>query len=164
MSGSALRLHATAILIGEDGVLIRGPSGSGKSALALALLAAVSGADRFAQLVADDTVLAEVRHGRLVARPHPATAGRIERRGVGLLAVPQASACVVRAVVDLAAPDEAAPERLPGPEAMGVTLATVALPRLRLRSHDPAGERVGPVLDFLGLVRTASWRYSNFAC
>jgi len=37
MSGAA-GLHATAMIYGESGVLILGPSGSGKSALALALL------------------------------------------------------------------------------------------------------------------------------
>ena len=38
-------LHATAVVYGEHGVLILGPSGSGKSALALALLAKARSAD-----------------------------------------------------------------------------------------------------------------------
>ena len=65
-------IHASAVLVGRRAVLIRGPSGSGKSRLALALLqAAQSGALPFARLVADDRALVEACNGRLLVRPAP---------------------------------------------------------------------------------------------
>ena len=49
-------MHATAVIYGDYGVLILGPSGSGKSALALALLARARSAGLFAALIGDDRV------------------------------------------------------------------------------------------------------------
>lgn len=101
------------------GVLITGASGSGKSALALALMA--SGA----RLVADDGVLLCPRDGRLVATCPAALSGLIEARGVGLLrAWPLAEAEIVL-VVDL---DQVETERLP--HRRTATLAGIALPCL----------------------------------
>ena len=57
MSGraaSAGYIHATVVLVGEAGVLIRGASGSGKSALALALMSEAGRRGLFARLVGDD--------------------------------------------------------------------------------------------------------------
>ena len=63
-------VHASAVLVGSRAVLIRGPSASGKSQLALELLeAARTGVLRFAKLVADDRVHLEAVSGRLLARP-----------------------------------------------------------------------------------------------
>ena len=80
-------LHATAVIFGEDGVLILGPTGAGKSALALALLARARATNRFAALVGDDRVWAHAVAGRLVVRGAPATAGLVERRMSGLVSV-----------------------------------------------------------------------------
>jgi serine kinase of HPr protein (carbohydrate metabolism regulator) len=104
-------VHASAVLTGARAVLIRGPAGSGKSGLAMALIAgAQTGLLRFARLVADDRVLLEAHHGRLLARPPAALAGLIEVRGVGIRRVEYEPAAVVGLVVDLAAEDA---ERLP---------------------------------------------------
>jgi len=102
--GASLTVHATTVAHRGRALLIRGPAGAGKSALALELLA------RGAVLVADDrTVL--TRGGDTVrAAPPPALAGLIEARGLGLLRVPHAAHMPVAAVVDLGA-DET--ERLP---------------------------------------------------
>ena len=72
---TAPTVHATAIVIGETGVLIRGRSGSGKSSLALALVARVRLAGGFAAFVADDRVALAPAGGRSV-RP----SGRYTRR------------------------------------------------------------------------------------
>ena len=48
------RVHASALVVGEAGVLIRGPSGSGKSSLALALLALADNRRSFVRLIGDD--------------------------------------------------------------------------------------------------------------
>ena len=56
-----LLVHGTTVEIAGQAVLIRGPSGSGKSDLALRLI------DGGAQLVADDQTELSPRDGRLVA-------------------------------------------------------------------------------------------------
>ena len=66
-----LRLHASAVVIGEAGILIRGPSGAGKSSLALALIGLARQQGRFARLIADDRTEIAVRAGRLLAAPVP---------------------------------------------------------------------------------------------
>ncbi len=100
VDGGRLDIHASALAIGEHGILIRGPSGSGKTRLALALAAEAS-RDAFARLVADDRTLLSRHAGRIVARPHPAIAGLVERRGLGIVTVPSEPACRVSLVVDL---------------------------------------------------------------
>lgn len=83
MTGTAeAGIHGTCIAFGQSGgVLIVGPSGSGKSGLALVLMSLG------AELVADDRTLLTVRDGGLEARAPAAIAGMIEARGVGLLHV-----------------------------------------------------------------------------
>jgi HPr kinase/phosphorylase len=121
-------IHASAVLVGARAVLIRGPSGSGKSRLALALIeASNSGTLRFARLVADDRVYLEAAGGRLQARPPEALAGLIEVRGAGLLRLPHEASAVVGLVVDLAA-DGAS--RLPLPAQRKAEIEGIFLPRL----------------------------------
>lgn len=127
-------LHASCVLLDEAGVLIRGASGSGKSALCLALLDRSFLEGRHARLVGDDRIRLEAHHGRLVARPHPALAGLIEIRGLGLRRLAaHAPAAVVRLVVDLVA--EA--ERLPTEASATALLLGVAVPRLALEPRHP---------------------------
>ena len=96
-------VHASAVLVGARAVLIRGPSGSGKSRLALDLIdAARTGSLLFARLVADDRVHLDNADGRLLVRPAEALAGLIEVRGVGLLRMAYEASAVVGLVVDLA--------------------------------------------------------------
>lgn len=123
-------IHASCVLVGEAGVLIRGASGSGKSVLAHMLLAEAALTGGFARLVCDDRVHVQPQHGRLLARAVPPLEGCLEVRGVGLLSVAHEAAAVVRLVVDCS-PD--APTRLPEPAEQTETIAGVALPRLALR-------------------------------
>lgn len=125
-------IHASCVLVGEAGVLIRGASGSGKSALAHMLLAEAAQADAFARLVCDDRVHVQPRHGRLLARAVPPLEGCLEVRGVGLLGVAHEPAAVVRLVVDCAVD---APVRLPELAEQSETIEGVVLPRLALRSE-----------------------------
>ena len=82
-------IHASAVLVGARAVLIRGPAGSGKSRLALALIqAGGTGALPFTRLVGDDRVHVEAAHGRLLVRPAETLAGLIEVRGLGIRQVP----------------------------------------------------------------------------
>lgn len=148
-------IHAAAVVVGEAGVLIRGVSGAGKSSLALAVVEAAGLRSQFARLVADDRVLLECAGGRLIARPHPAIAGRIERRGQGVEDVGHEGAAVLRCVVDLAPALESpnAPDRMP-PEGEGVaTLAGVKLQRLVIPTGLGAAESARIALDFISRTR-----------
>jgi HPr kinase/phosphorylase len=121
-------IHASAVLVGARAVLIQGPSGSGKSRLALALLqAAAQGLIPFARLVADDRAHVAAAHGRLLVRPAEALAGMIEMRGLGIRRVPYEPLAVVGLVVELGQTDA---ERLPESAAQRAEIAGIALPRL----------------------------------
>jgi len=116
------------VLVGARAALIRGPSGSGKSWLALELIAAArTGLLPFARLVGDDRVHLEVAGGRLLARSAEALAGLIEVRGTGPLRVPYEPSAVVGFVVDLAAADAS---RLPDDAERRTEVEGVWLPRL----------------------------------
>jgi HPr kinase/phosphorylase len=132
---NAPSIHASAVLVGPRAVLIRGPSGSGKSQLALALLqAAEEGRLAFARLVSDDRTLIDVAHQRLLAKPVPELAGLIEVYGLGIRRMPHEPQAVVFLVVDLAAD---AP-RMPDPASQVAMLEGISLPRLAVASgHDP---------------------------
>lgn len=93
-------IHATAVAIARRGLLILGPSGSGKSRLAFALIAA-STPLCLIRLVGDDRILITTGAGELVARPHPRIAGFIERRGLGIVAVPFVESAPVVALINL---------------------------------------------------------------
>lgn len=127
MSEGTLNLHGGCVLLGEAGLLILGPSGIGKSALARRLVAARAAAGGFAALVADDRVLVERHGGRLVARPHPALAGLAEHRGLGIRPVPHEGAAVLRLVVELTR--KPAP-RLPAEADLETTLLGLRIPRV----------------------------------
>jgi HPr kinase/phosphorylase len=125
---SAATIHASAVLVGARAVLIRGPSGSGKSRLALELIeAARTGSLRFARLVGDDRVYITAACGRLLVRPARTLAGLIEVYGVGLLRLPYEAGAVVGLVVDLAATDA---ERLPDAKHRQIDIDGILLPRL----------------------------------
>lgn len=116
-------VHGSCVALGGRAVLITGPSGTGKSALALALMALGAG------LVADDrTVL--VRQGSAIMADAPAALrGRIEARHVGILGAEPTGPMPVAIVVDLGGP---LPGRLPPDET--VEMLGVRVPRLTARA------------------------------
>jgi serine kinase of HPr protein (carbohydrate metabolism regulator) len=121
-------IHASAVLAGPKAVLIRGPSGSGKSLLAWNLIdAAAQGLLPFARLVGDDRVQVMGQSNRLLVRPAQALSGLIEIYGLGIRRLPFEALAVVGWVVDLAASDAA---RLPTAEATTASIAEVNVTRL----------------------------------
>jgi HPr kinase/phosphorylase len=139
-------IHASAVLIGARAVLIRGPSGSGKSRLAFALLdAAQSGRLPFARLVSDDRTQLIASHGRLIARPAETLQGLLELRGLGIRKLAFEPLAVVGLVVDLAAGDAA---RLPPHQSRQCVIAGINVARLAVA---PDSDPLPPVI---GLVRT----------
>lgn len=129
-------IHANALIVGETGLLLRGASGAGKSALTSELLSLARRQGDFARLIGDDRLSVEACGGRLIARPHPKIAGMIEMRGTGILRQPYETGGVIHAIIDLT-PDAAAHERLPEPATNRTTLLGVSLPRRFLAAENP---------------------------
>jgi HPr kinase/phosphorylase len=127
-----ISLHATAMIYGERGVLILGPSGSGKSALALALMARARSAGTFWALIGDDRVFVRKANNRLVGRGAASMAGLIERRMVGLITVRHEAAAVIRLGIELCEHGRRWP-RMPEDQD-SLVVGEVALPRLALDS------------------------------
>jgi HPr kinase/phosphorylase len=131
-------IHASAVALGEWGVLIRGVSGTGKSTLALALVDAWTLHGGFASLVSDDRVAYAIVNGRVVLSAHPATAGLAEWRGLGLLSQPYECKTVLKLIIDLEIhPSDFGGPRLP--EQSDLCCAFISLksvPRLRLSARE----------------------------
>jgi HPr kinase/phosphorylase len=129
-------IHGSVVLVGARAILIRGPTGSGKSRLVLNLIQAASnGPLIFARLVADDRVFVRAAHDRLIAQPPPALAGFLEVRGLGIQQLQYEPLAVVSWVVDL---DVAAPMRMPDSADTQAVIAGVRIPRLAVaRGCDP---------------------------
>lgn len=139
-------IHASALVIGEWGVLLRGAAGAGKSSLAQFLIDAGAQAGHFARLIGDDRI-GLVRCGDwLIASAHPHIAGRIEFRGIGIRQVPHFPRAVLGLVIDLL-PEP--PARLPLPEESRTVILGATLPRLAAPARPDAAIRAGLLREAL---------------
>jgi HPr kinase/phosphorylase len=121
-------LHATCVASGDRGLLILGGSGTGKSALALKLIALG------AALIADDQVAIEPDGTGLRAFcPRDSIRGMIEARGFGLLHMAAQTSARLILALDL---DRIEGARLP--PSRQVTLLGRALPL----AHAPKGDHL----------------------
>jgi HPr kinase/phosphorylase len=125
-SAQQVFVHATAVAVEHHkGVLLLGPSGSGKSDLALRII------DAGGRLVADDQVILSRIGEKLFANAPPAIAGRIEARGIGILKLEGGKLwrkMPIVLAVELVEPDRL--ERLPEPatrEFLGLNLPLIRL-------------------------------------
>jgi serine kinase of HPr protein (carbohydrate metabolism regulator) len=126
-------IHASAVMVGARAVLIRGPSGSGKSRLAFDLiLCGRSGQLPATVLVGDDRVRLATVDGQLLVRPAPPLAGLIEIRGLGIRRCDHVGQAIVDLVVDLAATDAT---RMPTSAALHTKIDSVMLPRIPIGSN-----------------------------
>ena len=142
---SGAGFHATALVYGECGVLILGPSGSGKSALAMALLARAKRSGVFAALIGDDRAYVQSSRGRLIVSGAIQTAGLIERRATGLLSVAHEPSAVVRLTIELSGRDRTWP-RMPD-AAPTMSLMGINVPRLMANSSESAADQGFAVAD-----------------
>jgi len=143
-----IQIHASCVEVGGLGVLLRGPSGSGKSDLALRLIEAGG------RLVADDRTDLALADGGLIASSPSPIAGRLEVRGVGIVELPSVSSARIGLAADLVSAADI--ERLPAArhcKYLGVEIPLIAVApfecsataKLRLAAREAARGRLAAV-------------------
>ena len=139
---SAETLHASTVAINGRAVLLTGPSGSGKSDLALRLL------DRGFTLVSDDQTIVRKDGDRLVASAPPNIAGKLEIRGIGIVEMERVDNVAIALIVELT---NSQIQRLPDDSRerpiLGVKLPLVTIDALTAS----APSKVALALDRMGL-------------
>lgn len=145
-------MHASCVQYREAGLIIRGPSGSGKSDLALRLIADGG------RLVADDYVWIGAEAGTVYAIAPDTIAGRIEVRGLGILTSPALRVTRIDCVIELV--ERAAIERLPPPRQ--VEIAGLCLPSFDLDPMEASA--VAKVAALIELRGDRSSRDESIGC
>lgn len=115
------RLYATSVAIRDRAVMMMGPSGSGKSDLALRLI------DRGADLISDDYTILAPADGKLLASPPDTIAGKMELRGLGIMPMPHVREVAVSLIVHLGGPVERMPLRETTMVILGIAIPEIAL-------------------------------------
>lgn len=132
MSVPTVTQHGTCIAISGLGVLLLGPPGSGKSSLALRLIDepgyGLGTILHRATLVADDQVVISRHANALMAAAPAALQGKLEVRGLGILACPALAVTELHLAVRLAS--AATTERMPDPRT--ITILGAELPQIEL--------------------------------
>ena len=138
---SSEALHASTVAIDGRAVLISGPSGSGKSDLALRLL------DRGFTLVSDDQTLVRRVGDELVASPPPTIAGKLEIRGIGIVEMENLTDIPIALLVELRSDVERMPDDNRERPILGVPLPLVSIDG----AAASARSKVAIALDRMGL-------------
>lgn len=120
-------IHATSVVIDGHGVLILGPSGSGKSDLALRLI------DRGAMLISDDYTIASAKDDALILDAPVNIAGMMEIRHLGIVEMPYVGAVPAGLAISL----DASPHRLPDADTE-IIIAAVPIPLITLAGLEPS--------------------------
>lgn len=121
--------HGTSVSHKGRAALIVGPSGSGKSALALQLMACG------ARLIADDRTCISLVDGQLMLSAPPAIENMIEARGLGILRTAPAQPAPLALVVDMG---QSETHRLPPRRKIRVMAIEIDLVHNVAHSHFPA--------------------------
>jgi serine kinase of HPr protein (carbohydrate metabolism regulator) len=138
LSGESM--HASTVAIDGRAVLITGPSGSGKSDLALRLL------DRGFVLVSDDRTIVRRDGDRLLASAPPQIAGKLEIRGIGIMDMDTVSDVPVTLIVELTDDIQRLPDDSRERPILGVPLPLVTIDAMTAS----APSKVALALDRLG--------------
>ena len=142
-----INMHGGCVVLATNGVLIRGASGSGKSSLALKLIARTRAIGDFAALVSDDQTLLCSKNSQLIARCPPSIVGQSEIRGHGIVEVSGLPSAIVHLVVELVSAENI--ERMP--EGRTTSIAKIPLPLVYApaRAGDQALSIIFAALDDL---------------
>ena len=138
---SAETVHASTVAIDGRAVLIAGPSGSGKSDLALRLL------DRGFTLVSDDRTVVKKDGDRLLATAPPTIAGKLEVRGIGIVEVERLSDIPVALIVELTSDIQRLPDDSRERPILGIKLPLITIDAMTAS----APSKVALALDRMGL-------------
>jgi serine kinase of HPr protein (carbohydrate metabolism regulator) len=133
--------HASTVAVDGRAVLISGPSGSGKSDLALRLL------DRGFTLVSDDQTIVRRDGNRLVASAPPTIKGKLEIRGVGIVEMETVTDVPVALYVELTSEIVRLPDDRRERPVLGVNLPLISVDA----QTASAASKVALALDRLGL-------------
>jgi HPr kinase/phosphorylase len=127
-------VHATAVSISGEAILIRGEPGAGKSTLALQLIempgSGLGDGILHASLISDDQTNLTVNGGKIWCSAPPTLLGLLEVRGVGILKVKSAAPAALKLIIDLVRADEA--RRLPDVNDEKLVLLGLPIPLIRL--------------------------------
>jgi serine kinase of HPr protein (carbohydrate metabolism regulator) len=134
-------IHATTVASEGRAVLITGPSGSGKSDLALRLL------DRGFTLVSDDQTIVRRDGDRLIASAPPTIAGKLEIRGIGIVDMGTVSDIPVALLVELTSDIQRLPDDNRERPILGVNLPLISIDAMSAS----APSKVVLALDRMGL-------------
>lgn len=138
---SAETIHASTVAKGGRAVLITGPSGSGKSDLALRLL------DRGFTLVSDDQTIVKRQGDRLVSTSPQTIAGKLEIRGIGIVEMENLSDVPVALIVELTSDIQRLPDDARERPVLGVKLPLISIDAMTAS----APSKVALALDLVGL-------------
>ncbi|HZU51208.1 MAG TPA: HPr kinase/phosphatase C-terminal domain-containing protein [Sphingomicrobium sp.] len=138
---SAETVHGSTVASNGRAVLITGPSGSGKSDLALRLI------DRGFTLVSDDQTIVRKDGSRLLASAPPTIAGKLEIRGIGIVEMERADNVPVALIVELTSDIRRLPDDSRERPILGVQLPLVTIDAMTAS----AASKVSVALDRMGI-------------
>jgi serine kinase of HPr protein (carbohydrate metabolism regulator) len=138
---SAETVHASSVALDDRAILITGPSGSGKSDLALRML------DRGFSLVSDDQTIVKKDGNRLVASAPPTIAGKLEIRGIGIVEMERSENVPVALIVELTSDIQRMPDDSRERPILGVRVPLITIDAMTAS----APSKVAIALDRMGL-------------